>query len=157
MKKYYHGTHFNFKNGFELIPQNVFSGSKEVSELENLFELYRPSDKIPRSKSVFISDNIDMIDNLGGYTDAIYEVIPDIVEQSDLAWYTEAELAIEDSNLNKAIDCIHNYWNGSPFYDSDYSCFEYRTNKATIINLIELNVDKKELTCLKTKSKKYKP
>lgn len=147
-KKFYHGSIKNIKNETILSNDNIeekYTDSINVKSIEELFEKYKPKDKISRKTAIFLADNIYDIDNLGGYTDFIYEVeTTDIVEKSDLSWYTKVSILLDEEPIkNKKIkQYINNYWNGSP---SENPCYEYRCKKVKIINEIDnLNIIKKK-------------
>lgn len=147
----YHGSHKHFVNGAILQAQPdgyVARESEQGSELEKLFEQRRPESLTSRAKSVFLSADPDLIDASGGAIDAIYEVEPKgIAELSDLAWYTQAQIELESAapDVQCFSLCVDNYWSGVPFHDEGSQCPEYRTHAATVISLIELNVDLDEL------------
>lgn len=138
----YHGTHINAPSGFKLTPQaSGFTHSKDVHQLEVLFEQMKPQGMISRKDAVYLSDDPDLIDAAGGYTDVIYRVKPvGHTERSDLAWYTKAQEILE-SREEGLEDCIQKYWAGTPFPDSDCSCFEFRCRAAHVVSIFELNVD----------------
>lgn len=138
--EFFHGSAKKLNIGTILVPQ-ADGYVNETSEkwLEELFEKYRPLNKLSRLKSVFICDDIDEIEAAGGYLDYIYKVKPiDIPEKSDLAWYTEVQLLPETDEYN-IIKAIKNYWNGIQYHDIEMSVWEYRTSAAKIIKLIEEN------------------
>jgi hypothetical protein len=140
-KNLYHGSDKKFEIDFKLLPQNEYTSNNNSSELEKLFEQRKPIDMISRKNSVFLADDIDLIDALGGYTDIIYEVsVDDNIERSDLAWYTESQKHLEEGSLILASKCADKYWSGDIFYDDNQSCFEYRVSSAKIKNIKELNV-----------------
>lgn len=137
---FYHGSCSELIDVKFLLPnKNGYVNSTGNKELEELFELHRPSTCISRYNSVFISDDINLIDPSGGYIDFIYEVECDVFDKSDLSWYTKASMDILNNDINSVLDSIHNYWIGKSFYDLKASCFEYRTKKANILKLLEIN------------------
>jgi hypothetical protein len=130
----YHGSVEKFKIGDVLIPNKEgYTHSKNVTELELLFEKEKPSFiKYSRLNCVFLCDNEEDIDNCGGYTDYIYVI--DIqslhYEKSDLSWYTKAGFQREENDFEAAKKSARNYWNGIILE----GVFEYRTKEVTIIN-----------------------
>jgi hypothetical protein len=141
MKAFFHGSAKFIKNNTILKP-HVDSYVKQVDNdfLEKLMEKYRPEDKISRYDAVFMVDNIDLIDDAGGSTDFIYEVLPKgEIERSDLAWYTEVQAVDEEENEDLIKEYALNYWNGVKFYDEKSSVWEYRAKSAIVIDLIEEN------------------
>lgn len=144
--KLYHGTHYLLPCAFELKPQdNGYAHQPETQKLEDFIELHRPFEKLSRKKSVFLSDDIDLIDPAGGYTDAVYMVEVEKAEKSDLAWYTHAQVMLEEGNAYEAEQAAINYWSGIPFGVTAERCPEYRCNTATVVTIVELNVDMDEL------------
>lgn len=145
---YYHGTTYKMPVGFELKAQaDGYVSSDEVKELEALFEAQRPSDKISRRTAVFISNDLELIDPSGAFTDVIYRVKPTgNIERSDLAWYTEAEEHLDNGDLEKATHCAVQYWEGVRYPKKSNSCIEYRCLGATVIGIAELNIEECELS-----------
>lgn len=141
--EYFHGTIFNMPIGFELTPQpNGYANNPATSKLEDLFEECRPANKTPRAKAVYISDDMDLIDAAGGYTDVIYVVEPvGEPEKSDLAWYTEADNHLQEGNYFDAMICASNYWSGKEYIHPEKSCFEFRCVRAKVLSVSEINVD----------------
>lgn len=146
---FYHGTHYLFNKGFKLKPKNKnkYTDSVNIKEVEDFFENEKPSDKISRRNAIFLCDNVDNIDNCGGYTDIIYTVEAKQTECSDLHWYSQACSYFENNNLIKAKENIKKYWSGE-LAEKELSCPEFRTREAFIIDVFELNVEKNELTTL---------
>jgi tRNA uridine 5-carbamoylmethylation protein Kti12 len=140
MKAFFHSSAKYIKNNTILRP-HADSYVKQIDNefLEKLMEKYRPSDKLSRYDSVFLVDDMDLLDDAGASTDFIYTVEPiGNIEKSDLAWYTEVQIVDEDdTELIK--EYVENYWNGVPFTDSSASLFEYRVPAAKIIELVEEN------------------
>lgn len=141
--KYYHGSINKIKIGEDLISKRDegYTSYPEVEKLESLFERYKPKDKISRNIAVYLTNDIDDIDNLGGYDDYIYEVEPQgIIERSDLSWYSKVGGMIEDDQFDEnritpeMLIMIKSYWSGVP---SDNHLFEYRCKSAKIVNVIE--------------------
>tara|TARA_Y100000588_G_scaffold63872_1_gene63510 strand:+ start:6057 stop:6467 length:411 start_codon:yes stop_codon:yes gene_type:complete len=134
---YYHGSIKDLKLGTILVPNPLgYTRQKEVSGIEKLFHENKPEHiLIDRFNCVFLTDNIDDIDNLGGFTDFIFEVdIEDnIIEKSDLSWYTKAFLQLEEGNREEARESALNYWNGVTLE----GVFEYRVNQCIIKNIVD--------------------
>ena len=135
-KQYYHGSQKKFPNGFLLLPQtDGYVLYPETTGLEAFVEKYRPSNKLARSKSVFLVDNPELCDLAGGYEDYIYLVRPQgVIEASDLSWYSQIETYLDMEEEEKK-QCALNYWNGVPFTDRRRRLVEYRTPAAKIIQL----------------------
>ncbi|MCY9866463.1 hypothetical protein OTK49_28390 [Vibrio coralliirubri] len=144
--KLYHGARHFFPCAFELKPQHDgYTHQPESQALEDFIDLHRPYDKLSRKQSVFLSDDIDLIDPAGGFIDAVYLVEADKTEKSDLAWYTHAQIMLEEGNTELAAQAALNYWSGEPFTDTTQRCPEYRCSTATVIAIVELNADMDEL------------
>jgi hypothetical protein len=143
--QFFHGSHQAFPLGYTLRPQkNGYCQATENQLFEVLVESLRPADKLSRSKAVFVCADADLIDAAGGYTDCIYEVeVGLVVKRSDLAWLTEASAYFtgeQDHDLEMAKGLIERYWAGEPYKVIDFSCFEYRTPSAKIIDYLEINM-----------------
>ena len=131
---YYHGSIKPLNIGTILVPNLLgYTRQKEVSNIEKLFNENKPEHiLIDRFNCVFLTDNIDDIDNLGGFTDFIFEV-DNIIEKSDLSWYTKAFLQLEEGNIEGAKESALNYWNGIILE----GVFEYRINQCIIKNIVD--------------------
>lgn len=143
--QFFHGSHQAFPLGYTLRPQkNGYCQATENKSFEALVESLRPADKLSRYKSVFVCADADLIDAAGGYTDCIYEVeVGVVIEGSDLGWYTEAAAYFtgeQDHDLEMAKALIERYWSGEPYKVSEFSCFEYRTPSAKVIEYLEINM-----------------
>lgn len=138
MKAPYHGSIKKLPLGCTLAPQTEgYTKSCNSQELEGLFESLRPENKIPRSESVYQCNDVELIDLAGGYTDFIYQVEPEgVIEESDLAWYTQAQIQLEDGDRNGAIESAKHYWSGKLFVYDNASCLEYRCRKATLLKQV---------------------
>jgi hypothetical protein len=146
---YYHGSKREIEDNTYIhsLKSTGYTSYKEVVELEELFEKYKPVDKISRTSAVYLVDNLDDIDNVGAYDDYIYEMEPvcNLVEKSDLHWYTAVSMevgdyAIEKDNPSpKVLLMIKNYWNGTP---SDNPVFEYRCYEALVVKNINQKDEK---------------
>jgi hypothetical protein len=87
---YFHGSFDPLDVGLHLSPSSD-AGSTDP-DLDTLFEVVRPADRIPRAEAVYLVTNPDDIDAVGGYTDHVYEVEPEgTIEKCDLAWYSQAQ------------------------------------------------------------------
>lgn len=139
-KKYYHGSYDLLPIGTILKPHDKSYTKINDVQLEEIMEKYKPKDKLSRYDSVFMVDDIDLIDSAGGSIDFIYLVEPlGKIEKSDLNWYTEIDMITPEHNEKLEKKYAENYWNGIPYDDFDSSVFEYRTPLAKIIKLIEEN------------------
>lgn len=137
-KTFYHGSNNPLPIGTILKPhKDSYTKDPYNKDLEDILEKYRPEDKLSRFDSVFISDDINLIDPSGGYVDYIFEVKPiGKVESSDLAWYTEVQLT-DDPIKQKEFSL--KYWSGEKHSDKRMSCVEYRCNSAEIMEMVETN------------------
>tara|TARA_Y100001960_G_scaffold321323_1_gene395829 strand:+ start:63207 stop:63641 length:435 start_codon:yes stop_codon:yes gene_type:complete len=134
---FYHGSIKELEINSYLLAQSdgyVQSESDEDLEgFEDFMESLRPEDKISRFNAVFMADNTEDIDNLGGYTDYIYEVEPiGAYSKHDLAWYSKASSYYLIDN-EKAKECALKYWSGERYDKMDESVFEYIVESAEII------------------------
>ena len=139
---YYHGSDKKFDIGFILQPQtDGYANLESEKEIEDLFEKYKPKDKISRKNCVYLVSDINNIDMAGGGTEYIYFVDPiGQIDKSDLTWYSEVySLYTEDTKESLLVPLIMNYWNGIQFKPKVNSLFEYRCKSAEIISIEEEN------------------
>lgn len=137
--KLYHGSTKEFEIGFVLKSRpKGYTTLPDVKRMEDLFEKYRPEDKISRRNCVFMVNDIDLIDPAGGYLDHVYLVEPiGEVEKSDLAWYTEVDILMSETHVESdLVPLIMKYWDGEPYTGSNYSLFEYRAKSAKVLKEI---------------------
>ncbi|MFA5314220.1 MAG: hypothetical protein WC375_13040 [Methanomassiliicoccales archaeon] len=124
-----------FPNNTLLTPQPYGYVSQE-RDIEDIVELYRPSNKINRAESVFMVDNPDLIDFAGGYEDYVYQVMPiGQVDKSDLSWYSEVSIYLDATEEEQA-EWSRNYWNSVPYKNPSNSLWEYRARSAKIVKMI---------------------
>lgn len=141
---YIHGSRKHFPIGFVLLPQSDgYVHSSDTKEHEAIFEQHRPKHCLSRLNSVFMlfSNDIDHIDDAGGYNDYVYKVNPKgKVEKSDMAWYSAISQLIDlDINDPELVTIVKNYWNGIPYTNRSHSLWEYRARSATVVKLLENN------------------
>lgn len=133
---FYHGSIKELENGLHLLAQSdgyvQCEADEAIEGFEDFMESLRPEDKISRFDAVFMADNTEDIDNLGGFTDYIYKVKP-IGEYSkhDLAWYSIASNYYLVDN-EKAKECALKYWSGEQYDKVENSVFEYMVGSAII-------------------------
>jgi hypothetical protein len=141
--KYYHGSFEDLSIGLILKSskdEGFTSEYEEAGLIEAIFERFKPSEMISRTTAVYICSTPEMIDNVGGYTDNIFEVKPSSqVEKSDLSWYTLVASRLcdnFDSNSKVPKDVtkmVENYWNGV----EREGAWEFRCNSAKIVRNID--------------------
>lgn len=98
-------------------PQHV---DPEEHWVEDVLEMYRPSACLSRNKSVYMvnSPDAELIDQVGGYSNFIYEVMPsDPVERNDVqiwgeiySWAFEANP--QDDIPKEVVELAKIYWAG---------------------------------------------
>jgi hypothetical protein len=142
---YFHGSYDKLPRGTVLSPEHGnFMKTFEDFEMEGHFKLeqFKPAGSLSRNECIFMTDNIDDIDNAGGATDHIYIVNPiGKTEIHDLGWMSEIDVIISDSfdngeqdspeTLEKIKQAALNYWAGVPF--SDDPVWEYLAKQAVIV------------------------
>jgi hypothetical protein len=136
--KYYHGSIDELPIGLMLKSQKEgYTSDEVVQDLESLFDKYKPQNRISRKEAVYLADDPEEIDNLGGYNDYVYEVKPlDDPEKSDLSWYSKVNSAMGDFfDINEELseevkEMLDNYWNGVA---SENPVWEYRVYNADIV------------------------
>jgi len=130
--KFYHGSFDEIGIGTVLTARaGGYAGSAD-RDLEGLFERLRPEGCIPRHEAVFLVSDPGLIDAAGGYTDFVYEVEADAAQGHDLAWYTEAQVRLEDGDMEGAADAARSYWDGAPFPDRSSSLTEFLSRSAEV-------------------------
>jgi hypothetical protein len=138
--------------------EESYTNLDETKWIEEFMEKHRVEGCLSRFESVFMADNSEDIDNLGGYTDFIYIVRPvdGYAEKSDLSWYTKASMLIGDYPskdipehiLDQAKGYAENYWSGK---SSENPVWEYRCLEAAIVTELDEDQDfKSESFCART-------
>jgi hypothetical protein len=143
-KTLYHGSQRQFPLGMILSPQSdgyvTGHGDDNAHQLtEQYIEKYRPANAIKRIDAVFACDNIDDIDNAGGYLDYVYTVAPiGKITICNLHWYSELYSYLCDDDIDEDIIKTHavNYWNATPTPNAVY---EYLANYFKVLELVEEN------------------
>ena len=136
---YYHGSFEPLDLGLRLRAGDD-TGSTDPA-LDALFESCRPAGMIPRSEAVYMVKDIEDIDAAGGYVDNVYEVEPEgVVEASDLAWYSKAQVHLEEGDMAAARHCAVAYWDGLLCDDEDTSLIEYRARAAVVVRNVDEDV-----------------
>jgi hypothetical protein len=132
---FFHGSAVSLPVGTQLTARpNGYVHTTPNQRLERLFEAAKPPGALSRRGCVFLTDNLDDIDNVGGATDYLYEVSTTFpVQRSDLSFYTLADMQLEAGELENAQHSAARYWAG----DTHEGVFEYRVKHATIIAAID--------------------
>lgn len=139
---FYHGSAKSLPIGTILEPQiQGYTRTTNNQALEDTMERYRPDGMIPRDEAVYLADNPEVIERLGGDTDYIYIVEPlGSVEGSDLDWYGEVASGPYLQKSEEAIrEFAENYWQGVPYHGIGER--EYRTRQARIVAVFEQSVE----------------
>jgi hypothetical protein len=133
--RYWHGSSARVAEGAALVPApRGYAAAAAESPLERLVEERRPAGAISRAEAVFLVGDPGDVDAAGGYVDFVYEVEPaGAAERHDLAWYTEAQLRLEDGDPAGAAACADAYWAGTPFRDRRSSLFEWLCRSARVV------------------------
>ncbi len=150
---FFHGSKNNLEIGETLISQvdTGYTSYEECISIENAFEYFRPEDKISRKTAIYLVDNPNIIEKVGGYDDYIYEIDPiGNIQKSDLYWYNEVAKEMGDffeieELTEKAKKYIENYWNSVESLEKN---IEYRVESAVIKNEFNLK-EKNNLESLK--------
>ena len=96
---FFHGSKNNLEIGETLISQEDtgYTSYEECISIENAFEYFRPEDKISRKTAIYLVDDPNIIEKVGGYDDYIYEIDPiGNIQKSDLYWYNEVAKEMGD-------------------------------------------------------------
>lgn len=140
---FYHGSKNDLPidTVLESTEDDGYTSYEECISIENAFEYYKPFDKISRKTAIYLVDNPECIEKVGGYEDYIYKVEPEgNVEKSDLYWYNMVSKEMGDffeveEITKQAQKYIENYWLG---VESNNPTIEYRINKGVVTEEIEL-------------------
>lgn len=136
IKHYYHGSGKYLPVGTILTPRSNYEEHWSGPEYA-ILEKYRPSQFLAHADSVFMADNPDDIDALGGETDWLFTVKPNSrIEQHDQSWVSEILIVLdqEPDNTDKIKEMASKYWNG---VSSGNPVWEYLTPSATIVAVEE--------------------
>lgn len=139
-KKFYHASTEAFEPGTILVPSGEPS---QFWEREKFLEDRRPKRLLPRSQSVFMTDNPKAAKMWGRY---VYEVEPlGKVEKNDIGWfeqllYLDEPEWIEDEESETNLDefvaqAAKGYWSGKPNKVHGLG-YEYRTPQARIVSQV---------------------
>lgn len=137
MTRFYHGSSIKLKAGTILSGRGEDYEKKWGNNIEyKILEDNRPDNFLSHKESVFMTDNIEDIDNAGGATDFLFTVKPlGPVEKHDMAWQSEILLAIQSgANLKEIKGMANKYWEGVA---TENPVWEYLTRKAKIIKVEE--------------------
>lgn len=142
---FYHGSKKLFEPGFILKPQpdGYVHGNfgdetdLDIRKIEKILEKYRPANMISRYESVFLVDNKNIIENVGGHANYIYMVQPiGECQKACLNWYSEIESNVSYGNKLPPAKLLKewalNYWN-AVYVPTGLSHIEYRCREAKII------------------------
>lgn len=142
-KSYYHGSGEQLQIGTILVSNKGNSSFRnEGSHLK--LEVFRPNGFISRENCVYMTDNIEDIDNAGGFTNFIYIVKPiGSVSRHDLNWMSEIDCIVSETDdiedgtvISEIKSCALNYWNGVE-HDSGEPVWEYLCSSAKVISEVE--------------------
>ena len=136
-QKFYHGSMEELPVGTILTPRDNYEQNWSNTDFYKPLEMYRPSNMLSHSKSVFMVGHEDDIDLAGGGTEWIFIVKPlGIVQKHDMNWSSEISmltsdgLGLDSPEVKKA---AHNYWTGVPHYNEQV--WEYLTTSAKILSV----------------------
>lgn len=143
MKKqevFYHGSYDALDVG------TVMKGRGEAYEATwmeagfySILERYRPEGCLAHKDAVFMVSEIDDIDNVGGATDWILEVLPGgPVSKHDVNWCSEISCLTSDGfdiDSSEIRHAAEQYWNGVPH--ANESVWEYLTASVTVLKSYE--------------------
>lgn len=143
-KKFYHASTEAFEPGTVLVPSGEPS---QFWEREKFLEEYRPEGHLPRSQSVFMTDNAKAAKVWGRY---VYEVEPQgKVEKNDIGWFEQLfylddpewmEDDEESGTSREQIEefvsqAVKGYWSGKP-NDQHEIGYEYRAPNAKVVKQV---------------------
>ena len=132
-KSFYHGSDRDWEIGTVSRGRGAdYHKDWSQTDFYSTLEKYRPSEMIAHSEAVFMCDNDDDIDSVGGATDWVLEMLPlGPVERHDINWSSAISAAVDDDADEDAIkEMAMNYWNGIASPDP---LWEYLTREAKVI------------------------
>ena len=136
---FYHGSNDYFPVGTILTPTNNYEERWSGTDFYNVLEKYRPSEMISHKEAVFMVDNDEDIDNVGGGTEYVFTLKPlSKVEKHDISWSTEISILIDEGysiDSEEVKKAAENYWNG--VVHKDGPLWEYLTKRAEIVDVEE--------------------
>jgi hypothetical protein len=144
-KEFYHGSAIGLPAGTILEPRKdgyvKSDDTYGIAATEAILERNRPTHCIPRHDSVFMADDIDNIEWMGGQTDFILRVEPvGRVESNSLGWYEALELYTWNDDGDPMANWLaQGYWSGEMMPDARYNLVEYRAESAVVVSLVETN------------------
>jgi hypothetical protein len=141
-KIFYHGSYDQLEAG------TVMKGRGEAyvaawidSGFYSILESYRPEHCLAHKDAVFMVDDIDDIDNVGGPIDWVLELIPEgVVSKHDVNWSTEISCLISDGHDIDSPEVRHaaeQYWAGTAHKNE--SVWEYLAESAKVVKAYELD------------------
>lgn len=149
--KMFHLTGVEFENGDVLEPMDGgYVGLPESQAMEIILERYRPSDKLPRDQSVFLTDKKPKAHAFGAQSSdylVVCEVPERILEQrSDFNWLAELDVGLEDPAYleedfteDELRYYAEGYWSGEP-RDKMMPSYEYRIEEAEVLYCKEMEL-----------------
>lgn len=136
---YYHGSYDYLPVGTILTAQPGYERRWGHTDFYGILEMYRPKDKMPHSKSVFMCDNPDDVDLAGGATEWLFTVVPlGPVQRHDMNYSSEISSLISlghDFDSDEVMYAAEMYWSGEP--SPNETLWEYLTPKAKIVKVEE--------------------
>ncbi len=141
-KRYFHGSMDYLPVGTILAPKHNYEKEWSDTDFYQILETVRSkefSGMLGHKDGVFMTDNEDDVDNAGGGTEWLFEVLPlGKVEKHDLNWSSEISMHVSDGLTIKdapVMNAARNYWKGIPH--TDENVWEYITPKARILSVEE--------------------
>ena len=133
---FFHGSYDFLPVGTILTPKENYEEFWQNTDFYSILEKHRPTHMLSHAESVFLANNEQDVDNLGGGTEWLFTVVAsERIERHDQSWATEISIAISDDKPEDEIKKFAlNYWFGVP---SKNPVWEYLTPSATIINVEE--------------------
>lgn len=137
-KIYYHGSNIKLPVGTILTGRgHIYDDNWGDTDFYNILEKYRPKDMIAHRDAVFMVDNDNDLDVVGGGTEYVFILEPlDKIEKHDINWSSEISMLISEgygSNDDLIKKAAKNYWLGIPHPNE--SVWEFLTKKARIIDV----------------------
>lgn len=139
---FYHGSYDAIDDGTVLKGRgDAYEADWKHTDFYPVLERYRPETFVPHRDAVFLVDDIDDIDNAGGATEWVIEVIPaGEVTRHDMNWSSEISCLLSDGHdaaSPKVAEAAGNYWRGVEHPDG--ALWEYLAREAMVVTSYEFD------------------
>lgn len=134
---FYHGSYDPLPVGTIMTGRGQdYENDWQNTDFYSILEKYRPENMISHRDAVFMCDNDDDLDAVGGATDYVLTLVAlDKVERHDINWSSAISMALDQNMSDEEIaEFARKYWSGEP---SDDPLWEYLTRSAKVQHVEE--------------------